>query len=582
MTINDMTFVIGGDAGQGVESSGGGFCKALARSGLHVFSVQDNRSRIRGGHNFYTIRTHAHPIQSWTEPVHLLIALTYESITIHKDKIVPGGAIICDQSFQVNEQALADRNIRLIAVPFTDISKEHGGSKVMTNTAALGAVAGLTGFSMKHIRSVIHDNFSKKGEKVVSINEAIAQAAYDYIVDQYGTEFPWQLRDVQAPKRMIINGNHAIALGGLVGGCNFTSAYPMTPGTSIFEWLNAHADEYGIVSKQTEDEISAICTAIGAAHMGARALVPTSGGGFSLMVEALGLAGQLEIPVAIVLAQRPGPSTSLATRTEQSDLLFAIHASQGEFPRIILAPGSTRQCFEAGARALNLAEKYQTPVIIMTDAFLASSNRTIDADALDFSTVTIDRGETLIDTELDKLTEPYRRYLFTESGISPRALPGHPKGVFRITSDEHNEYGEIVEDAANRVQMHTKRMKKLELARNEMKPPDRYGPEKAEVTLVCWGSTLSACREAISMMQQENGLSVNMLHFVDIWPFPVEKVMPLLNEIQKLISVELNYTAQFAHLLRMMTGRKVDGNILKFDGRPISPEFIVSKLKELC
>jgi len=353
MHLNDMTIIIGGDAGQGVDSSGAGFCKALARAGLHVFSVPDNRSRIRGGHNFYLIKTAAQAITSWTEQVHLLIALTSESVDIHLPNMVPGSAVIFDSELEIDQAALEAHQVKAIPVPLNQIAKEAGGSAVMANTAALGAVAGLTQLPITHIQSVVKDNFKKKGERVIATNAAVAQAAYDYVSSRFSSGYEWKLQQVEAPTRMVLNGNQAISLGALAAGCNFTSAYPMTPGTSVFEWLNANAEKYGIVAKQTEDEIAAICMAIGAAHVGARAIVPTSGGGFSLMVEALGLAGMIEVPLVIVLAQRPGPSTGFATRTEQADLLFALHASQGEFPRIILAPGNIEQCFHAAARAFN-------------------------------------------------------------------------------------------------------------------------------------------------------------------------------------------------------------------------------------
>ncbi len=577
MQLNDMTIIIGGDAGQGVESSGAGFCKALTRAGLYVFSVQDNRSRIRGGHNFYIIKTSDKPIDSWTEPVQLVVALTPESIDIHRHKVVPGGAIIFEAEMKLDPEQYKGSDIMFVPVPLSKIAQDVGGSKIMANTAALGAVAGLTKLDMKYIDSVIADNFKKKGEKIVDINQKVAKAAHDDVVSTYGNAYQWNLKSVDVPARMIMNGNQAISIGALAAGCNFTSAYPMTPGTAVFEWLNARAEQYGIVSKQTEDEISALCMAIGAAHVGARAIVPTSGGGFSLMVEALGLAGMIEAPVVIVNAQRPGPSTGFATRTEQSDLLFAIHASQGEFPRIVLAPGDIKQCFEAGARAMNLAEKYQTPVIILTDAFLANSYRTIDKEELDFTSVKIDRGLLLTDAEMDRFTTEYKRYAYVENGISPRAIPGHPKGVFRTTSDEHNEVGEIVEDAETRNQMHSKRMKKADIALSDMNGPTLYGPKEADITLLCWGSTLTAAKAAVKMMNNK----ANMLHFIDLWPLPVEKIRPLLVNAKRLIAVEGNYTGQLATLIRMTMGIGVDTKILKYDGRPFSPEYIISKLKEV-
>ena len=580
MYINNMTILMGGDAGQGLDSSGSGFCKALARAGLHVFSMQDNRSRIRGGHNFYVIKSSDQPIVSWTEPVHVVIALTEESIGIHYSKIVPGGAVIFDPEMKVDHESLKQKQIKPIAVPLGKIAQNLGGSKVMANTAALGALAGLTQFPIEHIFSVVKDNFKKKGDKVVDTNLKVSQGAHDFVKENYKNSYDWKLQAVKAPERMVMNGNEAIALGALVGGCNFTAAYPMTPGTSIFEWLNRNADRYGIVAKQTEDEIAAINMAIGAAHVGARALVPTSGGGFALMVEALGLAGMTETPVVIVIAQRPGPSTGLATRTEQADLLFALHASQGEFPRFIIAPGDTKQCFEAGARALNLAEKYQTPVIIMTDEFLATSNRTIDKSAIDFSSIKIDRGKLLTDAELDKFKGEYQRHAYVDDGVSPRALPGHPKAIFKTTSDEHNEEGGIFEDAETRIKMHEKRMKKLETALPDMNVPILYGAKKADITFICWGSTLAPLQAAMNELNKTKKNKANILQFVDLWPLNIEKTRPYLEKAGKLIAVEGNFTGQLASLLKTMMGVEVAGKILKYDGRPFSPEYILNHYKK--
>ncbi|MBN1153796.1 2-oxoacid:acceptor oxidoreductase subunit alpha [candidate division KSB1 bacterium] len=580
MHNNELTLIIGGDAGQGVESSGTGFCRALTRAGLHVFSVQENRSRIRGGHNYYIIKTSEKPIISWDETVHLLVALTAESVELHAAKLEKGGAVICDSELGIDEVKISDLGISLISVPINKIAEEHG-SKIMSNTAALAALAGLTHLDIQYIYSVIETNFKKKGAKVVESNRKVAQKAYDYVVENYGHVFPGRLNATGERQRMIMNGNQALSLGALVAGCNFVSAYPMTPGSSIFEWLNSHGDQYGLIAKQTEDEIAAILMAIGAAHVGARALVPTSGGGFSLMVEGLGLAAMVEDPVVIVIAQRPGPATGLATRSEQADLLFAIHAHQAEFPRIVLAPGDVKQCYEIGARAMNLAEKYQVPVIIMTEAFLTKSNRTLESDEIDFKQVKIDRGDLLTNDDLDGLTEPYKRYAFSESGISPRALPGHPNAVYLSTSNEHTEFGNLTEDAEIRTRMHDKRMRKLQTALSDMAGPELIGPESADVTFVCWGGTVCAVREAVNRLNNEGKIRANGLQFIDLWPFPVEKTAPLLERSKNLIAVEGNYTSQLALLIRMMTGVLISKKILKYDGRPISPEFILSHLKEV-
>lgn len=581
MQINDMTLLIGGDAGQGIESSGAGFCKALARTGLHVFSVPNHRSRIRGGHNYITIRTSENPITSWTEPIHLLIALTPETVTLHKDKLVPGSALLFDQELGINQTELEEAGFVPVAVPLEEIAVETGGNKVMANTAAMGAVAGLTQLPFPSIESVIKDNFRKKGDKVIQANLSVARAAFDYVAENFNAKYSWKLKPTKNPQLMVMHGNQALSLGALVAGCNFVAAYPMTPASSIFQWFISHGDKYNVVVKQAEDEIAAACMGVGASFVGARVLIPTSGGGFALMTEALGFAGMIETPVVFVNAQRPGPATGLATRTEQSDLLFIIHASQSEFPRLVFAPGTVEQCFEIAGRAFNLAEKYQTPVIILTDALLASSLRSFRKDDLDFSKIKQERGKLLSDTELDKLTDSFRRYELTTDGISPRAVPGHPKAIIHSSSNEHDEFGYLTEDKINRKKMHEKRMRKLDLALSEMQAPIQYGPEEADLTFVCWGSTLSPVLAAMEILNQEKPGQANVLQFIDIWPFPIDKVLPFLQNANILISVEQNYTGQLANLLDMETCIGITRKILRYDGRPISPEYILEKLKEV-
>ncbi len=576
MLVNDMTLKIGGEAGQGVESTGRGFAQALVRGGLYIFGLQDYHSRIRGGHNSYQIRVADHDIYSHDERVHLLLALTKVAIDEHLQEIVPGGGVIYDPALSVDEADLAAQSVKAFPVPLTKIAVDQG-SKLMANTAAIGAAAGLTGYDMGVINSVIRDNFGKKGQEIVEANLRVAAAAHGFVKEKYAASFPFKLKKIEAPLRMLISGNQSLALGALLAGCRFVAGYPMTPGSPILEWFAVHSKEYGVVTKHSEDELAAINMVIGAAQMGVRAMTPTSGGGFSLMVEGLGLAGILEVPIVVVNVQRPGPATGLATRHEQGDLLFMLHAAQGEFLRIVLAPGTIEQCFEAGYRAFNLAEKYQSPAIILSDAFLAHSPRALDMDALDLD-VPIDRGALLSDEELDGLTERYRRYAVTESGISPRALPGHPNAVYALGSDEHDEYGQICEDVAVRTQQNEKRMRKVEAARSEMKPPQQYGPPDAELTFLTWGSALGPVRMAADILSDQ-GQSANIVQIMDIWPLPVDKVTSALQGAKKLICVEQNYTGQLATLVRAYTGIEVDGLIRKYDGRPMSPEYILAHLK---
>jgi len=578
VVTNDMSIVIGGEAGQGVESSGAGFALALSRAALHVFALQDYRSRIRGGHNFFQVRISEEPRLSHSNPVHLLLALTPETVQLHLDQLAEGAAVVFPESFEIDPEPLRKRGVRVASLPLIRIAEEHG-SRLLTNTAALAAAAGITGFPLEFMEGVLRDSFASKGQQTVDANLNAARAAHNLAKERYGADYRYKLAPVkEAPRRMLMHGNQALAMGALAGGCRFMAAYPMTPATTIFEWLSAVPPEYGVVTKHAEDEIAAADMVIGASFAGARAMASTSGGGFCLMVEALGLAAGTEVPMVIMLAQRGGPANGLPTRTEQADLLFAINASHGESPRIVTAPGTVEECFEAGWRAFNLAEKYQCPVVVITDAFLASSLRTLDMDAIDFASVKIDRGLTMSHADMDQLTDGYKRFEFTETGISPRALPGlHPKAAFSATSDEHDEEGHFDEEIENRRRMMQKRMRRLEEAEKEVRPPKRYGPPDAETTLVCWGSTFGACKEAADEINAAGG-SANVLQFVDLWPLPEEATAAALGECRRTVAVEQNYTSQLAKLLRMTTGIKVDGTLNKYDGRPFVPGEIVAGL----
>lgn len=575
-TINDFQVRFGGEAGQGVESGGAGFARAAMRAGLHCFGLQDYMSRIRGGHNFYQVRVAERPLYTFDDTLHLLLAFNKETVDLHWRDLVEGGGILHDATIAVPSAELADRGVRDFSMPLTKLAEQVGGHKIMMNTAAIGAMAGLTSFPFEWVGNVIESNFKRKGADTVSSNLRVAEAAYAQAQDVYGADFPWKLRAVPgAPKRMLMNGNQAFAMGALAGGCKFISTYPMTPASTITEWLAAHAKKFGIVQKQTEDEIAAILFAIGAAHAGARALTASSGGGFCLMVEALGLAAMSETPLVIAEVQRAGPSTGLPTRTEQSDLEFVLYASHGEFPRIVVAPGTIEQCFEAGYRSFNLAEQYQTPVIVLSDLFLSNAVRTVDMDAIDFQQVTIQRGDLLDYDALDRIAEEYVRHRPTEHGISPRAIPGHENAVYITTGDEHTAVGHNTEDAGDRNEQMVKRMRKQERAAREMHLPSWYGPEDADTTLVGWGSTYGALREATDRLNAR-GMRTNFLQFVDIFPLDEDRIMAELDKVRQMVVVEQNYTGQLAHVLRGLTGRKADCKINKYDGRPISPDEVVA------
>ena len=578
---NDLTIRLAGEAGQGVESGGAGFSKALSRGGLWLHTYTEYMSRIRGGLNFFQIRVAEHPLWAHTEGVHLLLAFSPEAVTDYGGHIVPGGALLFDDALKFDHEAVARRKVQLYSVPLTKIAQEVGGNKIMANTCGLGALAGIVEYPYEFVAEVIKQNFARKGDAVVQGNLKVAEAGYKFGREKYAASFEWKVSPLaERPARMQVNGNQAIAVGAIAAGCRFMSGYPMTPASSILEFMASHAKKYDIVLKQTEDEIAAICFAIGAGNAGARAMTATSGGGFSLMVEALGLAGMAEVPVVIVEAQRPGPSTGMPTKTEQGDLLFALFASQGEFPRIVLAPGTQEECFQTTVRAFNLAEKWQCPVIVMTDFYLTTMMRLLPPSEMPIERVAIDRGELLTPAQLDRLSEPYLRYLDTPSGISPRAFPGHPKAVHQACSDEHDEYGHFEdEDAANRLKMAGKRWRKFQHITEDLRGPTIYGPEGAEITLMGWGSSYGAMREAVDTLNA-GGTRVNLLHFVDIWPFPEAQAAPLIEAARQLVAVEGNQSGQFAHLVRAMTGRRADRMVLRWDGRPLSAEYIIEQLEE--
>ena len=566
----NINFMIGGEAGQGVQSVGHVLAKVLARGGYHVFADQDYESRVRGGHSFFRVRASEAETRAISELVDMLVALDKESIDLHQKEMSDQGIIIFDADKAKNIEA----NSSFLAVPLERLAQESAKNKLMMNTVALGAALGVAGYDKQILSNVISEYFS--AGDVGKANVAAATAGYDYVKTNFKRDFSYKLTTLGDGKRLLLSGNEALALGALAAGCKFMAAYPMTPTTPIMEYLASKAKDFDIAVVQPEDEIAAVNMVIGASFAGVRSMTATSGGGFCLMVEGLGLAGMTETPIVVVLGQRAGPAIGLPTRTEQGDLEFAIHAAHGEFPRAVLAPASVEDAFWLTIKAFNLAEKYQTPVILITDQYLASSYATVER--FDLSKVTIDRGLLLSKEELIKLGE-YKRYKITESGISPRAIPLEGGALVVTDSDEHNEEGHLIEDAKTRTAMMLKRMRKMEGLIKEIARPRVYGATQPDITLLGWGSTYSAIKEAVDLAMND-GLAVNLVHFNEIWPFPAEATARALKGSKKIIAVENNATAQLAHLLRAETGYQVAGKILKFDGRPFSAAHILSRLKQ--
>jgi 2-oxoglutarate/2-oxoacid ferredoxin oxidoreductase subunit alpha len=567
LKMTRINVMVGGEAGQGVQSVGFILAKSLARGGYHVFADQDYESRVRGGHNFYRVRAADSEVRAIIEPVDILVALNDETIRLHQKELAAGGVIIFDA-----DKTKTSPGKNAIGLPFEKMAVETSGDKVMANTVALAATLGLIRYDFGKLEQVLRETFKgDSGEK----NVKAARAGYDFITENFKGDFSLRLNIISQAKRMLLNGNDAITLGAIAAGCKFMSAYPMTPITPIFEYFNSKADEFGLAAVQAEDEIAAINMAIGASYAGVRAMTATSGSGFCLMSEGLGLAGITETPIVIIEGQRPGPAVGLPTRTEQGDLQFVLYTHQGDFPRVVLAPGTVEDCFRLTVKAFNLAEKYQLPVIVLTDHHLASSYAT--TDKFDLSQVTVDRGLLLSERESDN--SDYKRYRVTGSGISTRALPGLGKALAVADADEHDEAGHLIEDAETRTLMVDKRMRKLNLVNTEISHPQVYGPEKADTLLIGWGSTCGAIREAVDILRRE-GAGVDSLYLNELWPFPGEAVAEIIDKAKRSYVIENNATGQLARLIRTETGLKVSGNILKYDGRPFTPAEIVKAVKK--
>jgi 2-oxoglutarate ferredoxin oxidoreductase subunit alpha len=567
----DFNIKVGGEAGQGIQTIGDVLTKTFMKGGLFVFGIQHYYSRVRGGHNFFQLRISDRPITAMREKINMLLALDAASIDEHFNELRDGVVVLDRDEVDVDKQ---DKTI--FHVPLLKIALEKGGSKLYSNTAATGAALGLLCCEFKPLAEVLTLVFEKKGLEIIEKNIAVAKAGYEYAQENYPGKCHYQLRFLRAAKkRMLITGNEAVGLGALAAGLKFLSAYPMTPSTGVMNYVAHHADEFNVVLEQAEDEISALNMALGASFAGARSMTTTSGGGFSLMVEALGLSGITETPVVVFLGQRPGPATGLPTMTEQGDLEFVLHAAQGEFPRCVLAPKNPEDAFYLTAQAFNLADKYQIPVIILSDQYLADSIFT--CEKFDTSKIKIERS-LVSDSDLKKMGE-YKRYRFTPTGISPRALPGGTKAIVVADSDEHDEWGHIDESIENRIKMTDKRLGKLEGLVKEMEPPESYGSKNAELTLIGWGSTYGPLKEAVERIEEE-GLDVNLLHFNNLYPLPRDKVKRLMSKTKKTVCVEGNATGQFSRVLKVEIGFLVSHRILKYDGRPFTSDHILRELKK--
>lgn len=551
----DYSILIGGAAGQGLETSANILEKILKRLGFYVFTYRDYMSMVRGGHNFTQIRFSDIEISSFTEKVNIILALNKETIEIHEHKLKHDGNIICGEEIANGEN--------IISLPIEKTALNINPK--VYNTVGLGAVLKYFGLPIDLAEDVLNEEFKEKTakENIAAVNEG-----YKLIDNKYKLES-------KEENNIIISGNNALSLGAVAAGCKYYCGYPMTPSTSILGYFSSKSEAARIAVDQVEDEVAALNMALGASYAGVRAMTGSSGGGFALMVEALSFAGIGEFPVVIVDAQRSGPATGMSTRTEQSDLRFIINAGHGEFPRMVIALRDPEDAFYQTARAFNIADKYQIPVIILTDLYLAEYTKTVPP--FDFSKIKIER---YLCKEEDIAGSDYKRYKITESGVSPRLIPGKVPGEVVLTdSHEHDEYGHITEDPKLRTEMVLKRLRKIEGLKEDTEEPWFIGEENPENLVVCWGSTYGAVKEAVYRLNAE-GFSVGALVFGDIWPFPKKKLLKLAKTAKNIIDIEQNATAQLNSIIKEETPYESNFKILKFDGRPFCGDEIYRRLKD--
>lgn len=571
--MTDVTVVIAGQAGQGVDTASELLARALVRSGYYVFSCPDVMSRIRGGHNFTAVRISDRPRLGSSGSTSLLLALDEASIALRRPDVMPGGIVVAP-----GKADTATTGETPVRVPTDKLAGDLGAPRAMANTVGLGALFGFIGHPLRPLLDLLDERFAAKGRDAVRLNQACARAGFKFVTPALARSCPCAVPALKKPaRRLLLSGSHAIALGALCSGVQFFSGYPMSPATPIMEYLAGKQQRFGLLVEQAEDELAAVNQVLGASYAGARAMTATSGGGFALMVEGLGLAGMAELPCVIVLAQRPGPATGFPTRTEQAELLFAISASGDDFPRFVFAPGSAEQAFGLTRRAFCLAEKYQVPAILLSDQFLSDSLWTVP-DLSPAETLQTEDETARLWRNRPPLS--YHRYSVTDDGVSPKLRPGIPNQIVRSIGSEHDEDGLQIESSSIRTRMHDKRMRKLSAMAQEVDLAASYPCDDAEHALVCFGSTLGPVREAVDLLRAER-VNVNAVHLSELCPFPRESVVARLSACRHVITVENNSTGQLGRLLCRETRIAPEREVLKYDGRPFTGSELAEQLKKV-
>ncbi|NQU17821.1 MAG: 2-oxoacid:acceptor oxidoreductase subunit alpha [Candidatus Saganbacteria bacterium] len=558
---DDISIVLCGEAGQGIQTIEQILAPILKNSGYNIFASKEYMSRVRGGSNSTLLRVSSQRVAAWVDTIDLLIPLDKAAITHLADRI-------SHETIIIGEKVKLHTKKHVIDVPFAQVA-EKAGNPLYSNVVAVGVIAGLLKIELSVIQQEVKSYFSKKSEEVIAGNIDAAKKGYKTRLELAASgKLTINIKkNYQVKHNLLLNGTEAVALGALAGGCNFVSSYPMTPGTGVLTMLAKYSKEFNVIVEQAEDEIAAINMALGAWYAGGRALVTTSGGGFALMVEGLSLAGMIETPLVIHLAQRPGPATGLPTRTEQADLEFALYSGHGEFPRIIFAPGNVQDAFLVTHRAFRLADKYQVPVFILTDQYFVDSYYNISS--LDF-------GKVKDKKHIIKTQAGYKRFKITKSGISPRGIPGYGEGVVCVDSDEHDEEGYITENLKLRTKMVEKRLRKLAAIKQRVMEPELIGEENYKTLVVGWGSTYHVIKEALEQLDCKE---IAFLYFKQVYPLH-PMAGEYLKNAEKTVIVENNATSQFGKLIKLETGIEIGKKILQYNGLPFSVEKIVSELRE--
>jgi 2-oxoglutarate ferredoxin oxidoreductase subunit alpha len=572
---------IGGAAGQGVATPGDIFAKIFSRRGLNLNAYNAYQSIIRGGHTFLTIRTGPDKVTNMGDRIDLFIPLNQDSMDRHLKLLRAGAA--CLYNADTIQPGPAAQGVQLCPLPVSELA-DITRNKVAQNTIAIGAGLHMMGIGFQALEDVLREQFKKKGDAVVAENVSVARAGYDYAAAHF-TAFPNPLPKTEN-RYAILSGNTAMAMGGAAAGVKFYCAYPMSPSTGVLHWMAAHARKAGIMVRQVEDEIGVVNMAIGASHAGVRSMCATSGGGFALMSEGLGMSAMMETPVVVINCQRAGPSTGVPTKTEQGDLWQMLGAAFGDYPRVIAAPLDIGDCFKLIPEIFNIADRYQCPGLVLCDLLLSEGRLSVHPKDLDFNPP-IDRGELITGNSgapsSAPTNGPYKRYKFTKSGVSPRAVPGVPGHVHAVATDEHMEDGVLISDEftnpIKRREMMEKRMRKVAGIEASVPPPGLWGPRDAEVTLIGWGSTKGVIEEACEILN-EQGISANQLQIRWLVPLHGDAILETLKDSRHTIIVENKYSGQFARYLRSETSFIPNGHIRKYDGEPFMPHHIVEAVKE--